>query len=272
MLFAAFFSVFSCADDEGLPNPEYDRGSFLNFDKAAESNYFVSVGSTYRDVELSFGTIGSVDGSHQVKLVVDAAKSTAVEGVNFQIVQNPVELAAGQNGGTFKIRILETGATTVPKVAVFKLQSATLPNAVFNQEHKMSMSLTCPVSYFIGTGTFKNTVAYWMAPAGTNYIVENVTTGTTPQFKIKGYMDDGSDLVVNYNPTTYEVNIPLQPTGYAIPQGNVYASDHATTKSSFNPCTRTLNLNVYWHVRNAAGTIVAHYNGGNAANEVFVGQ
>lgn len=270
-LLVSFLLVFSCKDAE---QEVYDGDALLNFNKGLTSSAFVSVGETYRDVDVSFGTIKAVSGDHQVKLVLDAANSTAVEGKDFQIVQNPVQISGGQTTANFKVRILETAATQTPKVAVFKLQSSTLPNAIFDQTYSLSMSLTCPLSYFIGNGIFKNTTAYWMAPAGSDYIVENITTGGVNQLKIKGYLDDGSDLVVNYNPATFAVSIPLQATGYIPAAGQMaYASDPTSgPTSSFNPCTRVLTLNVYWHVRNTAGTLVGGYNGNNPATEVFTGQ
>ncbi|WEK69145.1 MAG: hypothetical protein P0Y62_14995 [Candidatus Chryseobacterium colombiense] len=261
--------AYSCEAEQ----PYYDGDSYVHF-QVATQEILATAGTPYADAKIDYGTTHAVNGDHQVMLVLDQANSTAVEGVDFQILNNNTStLASGASNGQFTIRVLTPKMTESPKFAVFKVQSPTLPSAVFSNKLTVRMSLTCPISNFIGTGLFTNTTAYWMAPAGTTYQVQNVSSGSTNQFIIKEYMDDGSDLKVNYDPTTYQVSIPLQPTGYAPAAGQMaYASDPSTgPASTFNPCTRVLTLKVYWHVRNTAGTILGAYNGGQPATEVFTG-
>lgn len=170
MFFAALFSVFSCAEEE-LPNPDYDGGSYLSFAKTSDVTG-VLVGTNHFDYIINYETIAPVAANTEVKLVLDAANSTAVEGVDFQIVNPTDNLASGKSTGKFTVRILESGMSTTAKVAKFKLQSATIPYATFRQDFTLSMTLICPDSDFPGLFTVKNTLF------GT-YDVE-IAAGTTP--------------------------------------------------------------------------------------------
>lgn len=272
-LFAALMVVStSCSPDE---EKFYEGEPYLFFNKGEKQSVLILQGSNHRDVPISVGTLKPVSGSHQVKLVVDKAKSTAVEGVDFQLPNNGVfTITEGQVSADGIVRVLESGATTTPKIAVFKIQSSTIGNATFKQEFALSMSLTCPVSYFVGNGIFKNTEAYWMAPAGQNYTVVDagIAADGSHQLKIKQFWDDGSDVLLTYDPETFEVHVPIQPTGYQQSATQfAYAMDaNNGAKSSFNPCTRVMTLNIFYHTRNAAGTTInGQYGNGT---EVFVGQ
>ena len=261
--------AYSCEAEQ----PYYEGDSFVHFQEDSQ-DILATSGTAYAEAKIDYGTTLAVSGNHQVKLVLDKVNSTAIEGVDFQILNNNTsELVSGTSNGQFTIRVFTPKMTEAPKFAVFKVESPTLSTAVFGNKLTVRMSLTCPISSFIGTGSFTNNIAYWMAPAGSTYVIQNVSSGTTNQFIIKGYMDDGSDLKVNYNPATYQVSIPLQATGYAPGAGQMaYASDPTSgATSTFNPCTRVLTLRVYWHIRNTAGVLVAHYNSGAPATEVFTG-
>lgn len=262
------FAIVACKPEEEV---SYDGDSYVHF-QAESQNVFAVAGTPYTDAKIDYGTVQPVSGNHQVKLVLDKTKSTAVEGVDFQILNNNTsEIAAGAANGQFTVRVMSAQMSQTPKIAVFKIESPTIASAVFSKELTVNMSLTCPVSFFVGTGTFKNTEAYW-STVGKTYTLQNVTTGGVNQFVIKGYMDDGGDLKVNYNPTTFAVTIPVQSTGYFEPgYGYAYASDPSSgPASTYNPCTRTLSLKVWWSIRNTAGTVIAQYNA--SATEVFVGQ
>lgn len=239
-------TAVSCSD----PEPDiYVGDSLLNFNKGTSTNAFVVSGTGYSDNLISYGTIKPVTGTHQVKLVLDQANSTAVQGVDFQILNSSDELVSGEVGGNFTIRILEAAATQVPKVAVFKLESGSLSKAIFDQTFTMNMSLTCPISGFVGD--FTNTQSWWYSPGGV-FTVEESTTAN--QLLVKDFWDAGIDLVLNYNPDTFVVTIPQQNTGYFVSTYNGYIwarpSTDASQVSSFNPCTRVITLYINYYIPN----------------------
>lgn len=254
-------------------HPYYDGDSYVHFLKESQDIYAVS-GTPHIDTKILYGAMRPVSGDHQVKLVLDTEKSTAVEGLDFQILNDNVSnLASGTANGEFSVRVITSQMSETPKVAVFKVVSATIPTAVFNDKIVVNMSLTCPMSSFLGSGYFTNNIAVWMAPAGSVYKIEDISTGTTHKLAIREYMDDGSDLILNYDPVTFKVSIPLQATGYVNSAGTqiAHASDPSTGAASFyNPCTRVLTLKVYWHARNPSGQLLGGYFSA-PQTEVFTG-
>lgn len=239
--------VWACRED----NPEYKGSPYLHFNNGTSKSEIIFKGADHKDIKITYGSIKAVTGANQVKLVLDTQKSTAVEGVDFQILKNPDDLAAGEVSGEFTVRLLEAGATQAPKKAVFKLQSTTIENAVFDQEYTLTISLTCPVAGFYGS--FTNTDAWWNNPGGTFDIV---ASSVPNQMLVKDFWDLGKDLVFNYNPETFVVTLPDQNTGYLYSANNYIWAKQATdaTKiSTFNPCTRVLTLNVNYYVPNVGG-------------------
>lgn len=235
----------SCRDNH--TDPIYEGESLTHFNKGVLTTETIISGSSYKDVQISYGVIKAASGTNQVKLLVDQVSSTAVEGTDFQILNNPDELTNGELGGVFTVRLLESGASTVPKTIVFKLQSSTIKNAVYDQTFTINYSLTCPVSTFVGD--FTNSQAWWWSPGGVFTIEESTTTAN--QLLVKDFWDAGIDMVLNYNPDTYVVTIPNQDTGYPYnASANIWAkpSTDASQISSFNPCARTMTLYVNYYV------------------------
>ncbi|MBW8361623.1 MAG: hypothetical protein K0M56_05485 [Kaistella sp.] len=242
-------SISSCSDVERDAD-FYNGDSLLNFNRGTSGNAFVVSGSGHLDYIINYGTVKPVPTAGQVKLVVDAANSTAVEGVDFQILNSATDdIAAGETGGTFTVRALEAAASQTPKTVTFKLQSATFPNALFDQKFTVNISLTCPLSNFIGSGAFTNTASFWNNPGG---IYDIVVSPTVPnQLLVQDFWDIGVDMVLNYDPVTFIVTVPDQDTQYAYnATTNIWAkpSTDVTQVSSFNPCTRTMNLYIYYYV------------------------
>ncbi|TXF76230.1 hypothetical protein [Chryseobacterium sp.] len=241
-------SISSCSEADREAD-FYKGDAFLNFNKGLDGNAFVVSGTGHLDYPISYGTVKPVTTSGQVKLVVDAANSTAVEGVDFQILNNATdELTPGETGGTFTLRALEAAASQTPKTVTFKLQSSSFPNAIFDQKYTLNISLTCPLSSFLGTGSFSNTTSFWNTPGGIYEIEESTTPN---QLLVKDFWDIGIDMVLNYNPSTFVVTIPDQDTGYAYnATAHIWAkpSTDVTQVSSFNPCTRKMTLYVYYYV------------------------
>lgn len=148
-LFALVFLI-GCDKDKG--EVAYEGDALLNF-SFTTSQVFVLEGTGYSDVEISYGVVKPVAGNHTVTLVPDVENSTAVQGVDYEIVDATDELSNGETVSTFTVRFLESGATLAGKDAVFKVQSSTLPNAVFNTTHTVTVKITCPVepTKFVGS-------------------------------------------------------------------------------------------------------------------------
>lgn len=237
------FGVTSCSNAD---SDIYDGQPLLNFNNGASSNVFIVAGTGSTEKTITYGTVRQATGSHEVKLVFDAANSTAVLGTDFVILDGTDDLTAGETGGSFVIKLLETGAIQAGKTAVFKLESSTLENAGFNNTYKLTMALTCPITNFVGS--FENTQTWWQAGPGNVYQIVQSTTAN--QLLVKGFWDDGSDMVLNYNPVTYVVSIPEQYTGALYAPGqpiNARQSTSVAQVSTFNPCTRKVTLYVnYW--------------------------
>ncbi|MFP7656890.1 hypothetical protein [Chryseobacterium proteolyticum] len=252
--------VMSCTNDE----IHYEGEPYLHF-VTSGSDQLIEQGSGHKDVEVKYGTISQVSGDKEVKLVLDPS-STAKEGVDFQLVKG-TDNPSGKVNGVFVVRLLESGATSVAKKAVFKLQSNSIQNAIIDyQTYTMSMSLKCSATLM--NANFKNTEAFWNTPNG-NYDI--VQSSTTNQLKVKDFLDVGVDLVLNYNPDTYVVTIPDQYTGsnysaapYAGAPIWVKQSTDASQVSSFNPCTKTLTVYGNYYLK---GTTAAYGN----KKEAFVG-
>ncbi len=236
---------FACKDADA---DIYEGDSMLNFNKGVSGNGFVVNSQTYSDYKISYGSVKAVQSNHSVKLVFDASKSTAVQGTDFEILNNGTdELSAGEVGGEFTIRIYKASAIQSGKTAVFNLQSGSLMNAGFDQTYTLNMSLTCPVTGFVGN--FTNTEAWWNNPGGSFEIVQSTVAN---QLLVKDFWDAGKDLVLNYNPTTFVVSVADQNTGYLVAQYNGYIwakpSTDAAQVSTFNPCTRQMTLYINYYI------------------------
>jgi hypothetical protein len=255
-----FCFAVSCTNDE----IHYEGDPYLHFITAG-SDQLIQQGGGNKDVEIKYGTISQVSGDSEVKLIVDAS-STAKEGIDFQIVKG-TDNPSGKVNGTFTIKLLESGATSVSKKAVFKLQSNNIANAIIDyQTYSINMSLKCSAALM--NANFKNTEAFWNNPNG-NYDI--VQSSTTNQLKVKDFLDVGVDLVLNYNPDTYVVTVADQYTGsnysaapYAGVQIWVKQSTDVTQISSFNPCTKVLTVYGNYYLK---GTTAGYGN----KKELFIG-
>ncbi|MBW8358504.1 MAG: hypothetical protein K0M63_01735 [Weeksellaceae bacterium] len=239
--FAIGFLVFSCREDH--TDPVYNGDSYLHFNFDKSRNEFVKIGTASKDVQITYGTIKPVTGTHQVKLVVDQTKSTAVEGVDFQILNPTDELTNGETGGTFNVRMMEPSNSQVTKVVVFKLESATIKNAVFDTEYTLSWKLQCLVGDFLGAnGTF-NYAGFWNGTG--QYLIEPVPN-VPNMLRIIDYPEIGTNFQFSYNDEGV-VTFETQNTGYIYPSapyaGQVVQIRPATLPSTIDMCSRILTLN-----------------------------
>jgi hypothetical protein len=260
LLILFFTFAVSCTNEE----VHYEDEPFLHFVRGG-SDQMVEQGSVHKDVQIEYGTISKVSGDNEVKLVIDPS-SVAQEGVDFQIIKG-TDNPSGKFNGAFTVRLLESGATSTAKKAVFKLQSSNIKNAIIDyQTYTLNMSLKCPATNM--NANFKNTEAFWNA-VNVNYDI--VQSSTNNQLNIKDFLDSGRDLILNYNPDTYVVTVPDQYTGanysaapYAGAQIWVKASTDAAQISSFNPCTKVLTVYANYYLK---GTTAAYGN----KKEAFIG-
>ena len=239
-------SLASCGDDD-KGEVAYGGASRLFFDNNGQpQDLFVFAESGSAETTIKYGVIKSVSGSATVSLVADTENSTAVEGVDYEIVNPTDELTDGETTGEFVVRFFEAPATQDGKVAVFKLQSSSLSSAVFYDSFTVNVSLSCTVDTFVGQ--FESNT-YWNGPSVNEIVIDD----SANTLRIEGFWtDNGTDLLFNYNPDTFVVTVPQQPTGFFY-QGDanqeVYArpSVAAGLVSSFNPCSRVLTLHInYW--------------------------
>jgi len=153
-IFALIFSA--CSERDAV----YEGDNFVSFG-AKSSEATVVKGTTSKEVAVVYTTLSEAKQNTEVKIAVDAANSTAVEGVDFKILNKTDNLAAGQKVGSFKIQLLESGAQQTPKVITFKISSPSVANAIFNQTHTLTYSLECPFNMSGFTGTYKVVTDTW---------------------------------------------------------------------------------------------------------------
>lgn len=244
-VFSLLFLINSCRYEELA----YKGDSLLLFNGPQNSdNAFVITGGGDVTYNVPFGVAKQVSADSDVTLVVDTKNSTAVEGTDFTIANKTVTLKAGSAAGTIPVKLLLSGGIQAGKQIVFKLQSNSLKNANFNQVFTLNVSLTCPVSTFVGNFSITATFIY---AAGRTVSVSKSPTNNN-QLIVKDFFKAGYDLILNYDPNTYAIAVPEgQSTGFIHPKYglvSVKASSDATLASSFNPCTRVMTVYLNYYV------------------------
>ncbi|RMZ61066.1 hypothetical protein D1632_03605 [Chryseobacterium nematophagum] len=237
-IFLALAVAFTSCKQDDL----YYEGEPYLFFKSDEGVAFVEQGSNHKDVTIDFGAMKPVDGSHPVNLVVDTQNSTAVEGTQFQILNNGAGFGNGANSGKFTIRILESGSSTTSKAAVFKLQSNSIANAQYNQTYTLNMSLTCPISNFLGSaGNFNYTTGFWQNPDV--FTIEEVA-GQPNTLRINDFLDipTATPLIVKYDANGV-VTFDTQDTGFvhsSYGMVKIRMSTDPSKVSTIDKCSRKL--------------------------------
>ncbi|MBP0612079.1 hypothetical protein J8J42_03335 [Chryseobacterium sp. cx-311] len=210
-LFLLGLFVFSCREDH--TEPVYNGDSFLHFNEGVVRSEFVQIGTASKDVVISYGTIKPVVGSHQVKLVVDPVKTTAVAGTDYEIIKGTDELTNGEVSGTFTVRLKEPVDPALTKSLVFKIESSTIATGVFDNEFTLNWKLQCLIADFMGAFGGFNYTGYWQAPG--QYLIEEVPN-TPNTLRIVDFLEIGFDLIVSYNDAGV-VTFEPQDTGYFHP-------------------------------------------------------
>lgn len=93
--------------------------------------------------KIYFGTFRNVSDNHQVNLVFDADNSTAVEGVDFDVISYTKELSAGQSIGYFEIKVYRDVASYEGVLAKFSINSPTLELSKVRTNRLVSITLGC---------------------------------------------------------------------------------------------------------------------------------
>lgn len=265
-VFLLIFLAQSCSDND---RDLYDGAPMVNFNNGISSTALVLSTQTapYNDIKIKYGTIRPTQGSNTVTLVVDDAKSTAVEGTDFEILNNATdELANGEMNGEFTVRVFKTPATQAGKTAIFNLKSGSIQNAVFNQTYTLSIALTCPASSFPGLFSVNNPLF------GATFDVE-IVAGTTPNtLIIKDYIEVGYDITVNYDPTSGVVSLPAaaQPTGYVNGANGMIMIKAAVdgSKGTIDFCNRKMNLRLSYGTPTGA---TYNIGGSTSVTDAFTG-
>ncbi len=137
--------VFSNCSDDSNGQKGYTGENYLIFNKGDQQKMRVSPDTGFENHQLTFGTLRASSSSYQVKLVYDAVSSTAVLGVDFDIVSDVVTVEAGQVFGAFDIKVYEEPAISLGKKAYFTLESSEIENAEFNNLVEVTFYLSCQV-------------------------------------------------------------------------------------------------------------------------------
>ncbi|QFG52228.1 hypothetical protein [Chryseobacterium sp.] len=247
-LFLLGLFVFSCREDH--TEPVYNGESYVHFNEGVVKSEFVQIGTASKDVVISYGTIKPVVGSHQVKLVVDPVKSTAVAGTDYEIINGTDEITNGEVAGTFTIRMKEPAVPGVTKTLVLKLESSTISTAVFDNEFTLNWKLQCLINNFLGTGTFN--YAGWFNGTGQHMIEE--VPGQPNTLRIIDFPTIGTNFVFTYDEAGL-VSFEPQDTGEFHPTYNqnimlrMSQSNFANHgNSTIDMCARKLNLRVNYYV------------------------
>lgn len=178
ILILSFLVVFnSCKVDDA---PYYDGESLVHFNNSSQKAS-VKLGSNSANFLVTYGVTKASGSNNNVELVFNAAKSTAVLGTDFTIVEGTDTLPAGVSLGDFKLNIKEAAAAAGKK-AYFTLKSSSLASAIFNTEVEVTFALACPLDNF--PLKYNVDVIAFNDYAPTHEQTFIPVTGTDNQFKI----------------------------------------------------------------------------------------
>lgn len=139
--------VFSnCSESDG--QLEYGRENLLFFDKTQTKKVVLDGSSDFVIIPIEFATVKAPSSSYQVKLVYDAESSTALPGVDFDVVNDVVTVEAGEFYGSFDVKFYDATAVALGKKAVFILESSDIDSATFKNKMQVNVSLSCQLENF----------------------------------------------------------------------------------------------------------------------------
>ncbi len=241
IIFLAIFSLIALNSCQSDSYPYYEGESYLNFGKGTSAKTLISTTQEYKLVEIPFTVLKAVDGSKQVTVSLDKDKSTAVEGVDFDIVTPTVTLESGAVSGSIQVKVYSSEASPEGKVAVFTLSSASLPNAAYNKEYSLTIFKLCDAESFVGK--FKVSSDMWGTFTADVYVGDDPNT-----LIIKDYIRDGYDIVLKYDSDTGVVTFDPQKTGYVHSSYGMIYMKPGNSTSSIDLCNRKLELVINYYV------------------------
>lgn len=224
-IISLLFVFNSCNDEEQM---YFEGDSLLHFDKASQTG-------PDGDYMVTYGVTKAVDSDHNVSLVFNSTKSTAVLGTDFTIVENTDVLKGGTSRGDFKINITKAGANA-KKRAVFTITSSTLTNATFNQEVTVNFACSSLLS-----GTYQYSTVNYFTPdtgvVGTVPVTGSVTftaTATSNEYTVSDASFGGYRAL--YGGTTIATGVRLRDLCNSISLfgTNQYGDTHAISNVVVN--------------------------------------
>ena len=242
-IFAVMFLVNSCRNDGELA---YTGDSLLLFTAPQSSaKAVIASGGGNSVYNVTFGVTKTLESDGDVTLVVDAANSTAKEGVDFTIANKTTTLKAGSATGSIPVTLLESGATLAGKSIAFKLQSNTLKSAKFNQDLKLNITLACDFVNTKFNGNYKVVTDTWEDYA-IGDLVPVTPGGAANQVYIRA---TNNPYLRNSNGATAYMILTVAADGSAVVTSNVpfdYGSFLApiTGSGKVDRCTGDINLSV----------------------------
>lgn len=259
------FVFTSCDHDTG--DVKFNGDSLLHFPGESQSIAFVLTTDESKVFDVPFGVVKRVSGTHTVSLVVDAENSDAVQGVDYEIVNNSVQLTDGDILSNFEIRVFGAPITEEGKIVRFKLQSETLPTAIFRDTYTLILKEECSTNFTLWFGNLNiEDVGYGITPgsgAGTptgacnTVVINNNLPGmpapTNTRFEV--ILEPSSPGATSGTATVEET---VSRTGLAVSGQPVNAVYVAT--GTYDETTKTITLNYQVLAKSTAnGQILGMY-------------
>lgn len=257
-------TLLNCSGEDDNGQVVYNGAPALNFlNQGADQVLYVISNTASVETTIKFGTLKGVSGTHTVKLVPDTENSTAVLGVDYEIVSDTDVLQDGEATGEFVVKFFKDPAIEAGKKAVFKLESASLPQAVYYAQHIVNIRLSCPVEVL--AGNFDYVGAWYTTPKVFN--IAQSATGAS-QITIENFWEDNigiqpstanpspgiPNFVLSFNRSNFVTTFGSTNTGRFLNGRPILALPDNRFVSRFNPCTRTVTVYVRYRLPNAVGT------------------
>lgn len=173
----------SCSESDGQLKYEGENAVFFNQPTPTQKVILDGVSADMVST-IPFGFVTPASSSSQVKLVFDAENSTAVQGVDFAIVNDMVTVEAGSLGGDFEIKYFQSPAVSTGKVAKFTLESTSVTPAIFKNNITVTMVLSCQLDLEIFPLTYDVEVYAFDEQAPSQVQTFTVVTGQENTFKV----------------------------------------------------------------------------------------
>ena len=189
-LFLLSLILVNCTISDGQKS--YNGDNALFFDNAGEPSKVILDGTEdFITAPIQFSTVKAPKSSYQVKLVVDTEKSTAVQGVDFDIVSDVATVEAGVLTGSFSVKYYDAPAVAEGKKAVFVLESESVETAVFKNELTINIAKSCQVDLVTFPMTYDVEVYAFNEQAPSHQQTFTVVLGQENTFKVDSMWGTG---------------------------------------------------------------------------------